>query len=205
MMTRRSFAGMFGKAGVILSLGSLISVTTACPAWLSNVYADILKYAPVALSAVASVLSILTGNGIVITPAISAIIALIKVAISDLQTAVTQYQNAPTGQKSGLLGAISEAVTVAESNIQKFWADLTIPDAKLSSLIEGLLGIVVSTLQGFQTQLPAPVTPVATQAKMMRAGLSKTIAVTPKVRSVAHFRKEFNALLTQSGEGQHSI
>lgn len=204
-MTRRGFANMFSKIGMAAGLGSIVAVDTACPAWLSNVYNDILKYAPVALSAVASVVAILTGNGVAITPIISAVIALIKTGIADLQTAVTQYNNAPAGQKTGLLGAVSEALTVAEADVQQFWSDLTIPDAKLSSLIQGLLGIIVSTLQGFQTQVPAPVTPVAAQARTMRASLPKTITVTPKVRSVSQFRKEFNAALTAGGEAQHAI
>lgn len=204
-LTRRSFATLFGKAAAVLGLGSLVSVTTACPAWLSNLYADILKYAPVALAGLSAVLAILTGNGIAISPLVSAALALVKVGLADLQTAVTQYQNAPAGQKTGLLGAISEALTVTEANLQQFWNDLTIPDAKLAALVEGLLGVISTTLAGFATQLPATVTPVAAQARARRAVLAKLLPATPVKRSVARFRSDFNAILKQAGEGQHAI
>src|SRR5208282_5457701 len=53
-LTRRGFMKVSGVSAIALSL----PVLTACPAWLVNVYSDILKYAPVALSALASILSI---------------------------------------------------------------------------------------------------------------------------------------------------
>jgi hypothetical protein len=198
MITRRRFA----KSAGVLALMAVVPEFTACS--FASVYAEMLKYVPLGLSAVSAVLSILTGNGIAIAPAATAIIALIKTGFADLQTAITQYQDAPAGQKSGLLGAISEGLTVVEANIQQFWANLDIPDAKLASLVEGLLGIITTTLAGFQTQLPAPATPVASNALRMRAALGKLLPSTPVKRSPAKFKAAFNNALGTAYEA-HKI
>jgi hypothetical protein len=204
-ITRRSFATLFGKGAAMLGLGSLVSVTTACPAWVSNLYADILKYAPVALNAFSAVLSILSASGIPMAGILAVIIADAKAAFADIQVAVQQYQAAPAGQKTGLLGAISEAIAVAEATLQKFWSDLSIPDVKLASLIEGLLGIITSTLMGFATQLPAPITPAAQQMQRMKAGFPKLLTAPPQKRSLKQFKNDFNAKLKAAGYQKHAI
>lgn len=202
-MTRRGFAGIFGKAGATIAILATLPSATAC--FIANVYSDLLKYSPVALAALQSVLSILAGNGIAVTPLVAIGTNLFKVGIADLQTAVTQYQNAPQGQKSTLLLAVSEALTVAEANINQFWSDLSIPDPKLASLIEGLLGVVTTTMAGFATQLPAATSPVAANAKAMRGRLPKTLDSTPTKRSVSQFRAAFNEKLKAGGEEKHAI
>ncbi len=194
-LSRRSFVKGAGAIGI----GSLVSVTAACPAWVGNVYSQILKYVPVGLQAFMSIISILSGSGVIpigTGAAIDAIVALVKAAFADVQTDVTNYENAPAAAKATLLGKISTALTILEGNLQQFWNDLSIPDAKLSSLIEGLLGVILSTLAAFSSQLPAPVMTAqleATQKK--RATLSKTITATPQKMSVKQFKKMFNEKL----------
>jgi hypothetical protein len=200
MINRRNFAGTLGKWSLITAL---LSVTTACP--FGSIYKTILEYIPVGLSALAAVLSILTGNGITLSPVIQAALDLVKTAFADVQVAVDQYQQSDPAGKATWLGKISEALTVAEANLQKFWADLALPQGKLADLIEGLLGIIISTLMGFQTQLPTSTTPIAMQARAMKATLGKAISVPAKVRSAKQFRTDFDMALANGGEGQHKI
>lgn len=204
-MNRRAFAGMLGKLALV-PLALQIAVTSGCT--FDSVWNDLKKYAPVGLSAVASVVSILTGAGVVGVPTsttISFILGIINKGFGDLTAAINQYQAAPAASKDGIAGQISEILTVIETNIQQFWSDLTIPDAKLADLVQGLLGIITSTLAGFLTQLPAPVTPVAIQATRVRAQLKRTIPAVAKKRSLSAFKSDFNSLLKDTQYKQHTI
>lgn len=201
----------FNKLVSVLGLAGLAEMSSGFACSLSNVWADILKYVPVGLSAFTAILSILTGSGIGLT-AVTGIVTLIKVGFADLQTAVAQYQAAATGQKTTLLGQVWEALTVVEANIQSFWANLTIPDASLSATVQGLLEVITTTLMGYQTQItpsptPAPVSPATAQAVRMRAALppGKMLAAVPVKRSVKQFREEFNAKLAAGGYQKHAI
>lgn len=200
-MNRRSFTQLLA----VLGLGSTVSVTTGCPAWLTSIYNDIKEYAPAILGAIAAVLSILTGSGVLSLPLgaiISSILNLISKSVGDLQLAVNTYQQAAAAQKPGLLGAITAALSDAEANIQQFWNDLTIPDPALATTIENLLGVVVSTLQGYINSLP-PTTP--TPAMVRRSALARTIQVPAKRRSVTEFKRDFNAVLKPTAYGKHAL
>lgn len=194
MINRRHFG--------IASLVSLVMVTTACPSWLSSVYTDIKNYAPTILAAVASILSILTGAGIITTPLISGIVSLISTSVADLVAAVNTYQSAPADQKQTLLGKISTALADAEANIQQFWSDLTIPDPQLAATIKSLLGVIISTLAGYFNAIGKPV--ALSEAQVRRAQLAKTIQVTPKKRNLSEFKKDWNAALPANLK-QHSL
>lgn len=201
MMNRREFAA---KAAATVGVLGCFPAAVGC--WVGNLYSDILQYSPVALAALQSVLSILAANGISTdSTVIGAAIMLYKSGLADVQAAVTQYENAPQGQKSTLLLAISEALTVAEANINQFWNSLTIPDPKLESLIEGLLGVVTTTLAGFASQLPAATSPKASAVRAMTRRQVRTLNSTPTRRSVKQVRHDFNALLANAGESKHAI
>ena len=195
--TRRSFGKLVSGGALALAMGETL-MGLSC----SSVYADILKYVPVGLSAFASVLSILSGGGVTIAPVVATIVALVNAGFADLQAVVTAYDAAPAANKATLLGKISTALASVEANLQGFWSNLTIPDTKLESIVQGLLGIITTTLLGFGTQLPAP---SPTPALMARGSLRRTIAGTPTKRSVKQFRNDFNAILKQNGMSEHAI
>jgi hypothetical protein len=195
-LTRRGFSKLLG----IAALASTVTFEAACD-WAS-VWTNIEKYVPVGLSAFASILSILAGGGVPIAPAISLAVSLVNTGFADLKAFVTGYQQAPAADKQTALGKISTALATLEANLQKFWSDLTIPDPKLEALVQGLLGVITTTLLGFGTQLPAP---APTPAIAARATLAKRTGGTPKKRSVAEFKKEFNGILAANGLKQHSI
>lgn len=212
-MNRRNFLFNSGKALTVTALASVVSITTACPTWLMNLYADIMKYVPVGLAAFNAILNILTGAG-VIPPgagtAVEAIANLVKVAFADLQAAITQYQNAPAADKATLLGEISVALATVEANLQAFWSNLNIPDVNLANIIEGLLGVILGTLAAFAAQLPAPPAAPDTNSKLgvarsRRANLQKLIRVTAKKRTVKQFKADFNIRLTEGGYGKNVI
>ena len=195
-MVRRGFLKLTGLAAV----AAAVPFQVACS--LKDVYKQVAAYVPVALQAFASVISILSGAGVISAPIsvlIDAAIALVKVGFADLLKAVSDYEAAEASAKPGLIGAISSALLVAEQDIQAFWNDLAIPDVQLAQLIEGLLGVITTTLAGFAAALPTTTTSVAmkTYPRMIKGA--------PKRRSVGDFRKDFNAILSQYGKGQYAI
>lgn len=200
-LSRRSFAQKtgFGIAGLLMST----MLTVGCT--FGGVTNAIKEYVGVGLQAFQAVVDLLTGSGVIPAgagAAIEAVIALVKAGFADILKAVADYQNAPADQKQSLLGKISTVLSIVVANIQQFWNDLSIPDAKLSALIQGLLGIIISTLQGFLTQLPAP---VSAEPTIRAAGLPRKITVSPVKRKMGEFKKEFNGMLAAAGQSQYAI
>jgi hypothetical protein len=190
--TRRTFAQAALKGVATLGVIGVAAGNLACPT-AGNVYDNIIKYAPTALSAFAAILALLAGAGVPIGPEVLITVAAVKLGMADLQTVIAQYQAAPSYEKTTLVGKIAEALNAVEESLQKFWSDLKIPDPKLTDTVQGLLGILVSTLMGFSTQLP----PVAASAARM--ALKKSLSVPAKKRSLSQFKAEFNALMKQKG------
>lgn len=197
-MNRRKFFTYSGAGTLAIAGGSIMN--TGC--WLTgNVFNSIMGYISVGLQAFSAVTQLLTGSGVITATegtAIATVINLVKVGFADLQTAVANYENAPAAQKATLMGKVSTALADLEGVIQQFWNDLQIPDVKLANLIQGLLGIILSTLSGFATQLPAP-------AGVKARVLAKTIVVPPQKRSQKQFKKDFNQILKENGYSQYEV
>lgn len=177
-------------------LGTIL-LSTAC-----SVYNDIMNYVPLGLQVFNSVIQILQSRNILpqILPVyLTKVVSAVTNAFNDIKQAVSNYLVASAANQPSLLGKITAALQVAEEDVQEFWSNLNIPDASVSSLVEGLLGLVVSTLMGFATQLPTPVVAVAKKT------LAKRITVAAKHRSPSEFKKEANALYVQYGFNQYVI
>lgn len=201
MQSRRAFAKLCSGFG----LTALVSSLAACT--FSSVYADILAYVPAALSAFSVILSILSGAGVSIAPAVALIVNAVKAALADLQTAVTLWNDAPAAGKATLLGKISTALLVAEETLQEFWTNLDIPDSGLAATISGLLQIILETLMGFQSAIPAAPT-VTTESALAihrRESLRNVVTYTPTRRSLKQFKQVYNAYLVTKGFPQFSI
>jgi hypothetical protein len=190
MNTRRTFVT---RSFAALAALPFVGILSSCS--LESVWTAIQKYVPLGLSAFSAVLSILSGADFPIGAALAGIIALVQKAFGDLQAAVADYQSAPSGAKQGLIAKVSEALTIIEANLQSFWNGLSIPDAKLEGVIEGLIGVIVTTLQGFAAALPTSQTPAANAARAARASLPKIAGGAAKRRSEREFKKDFNAVL----------
>jgi hypothetical protein len=188
--TRRVFFKQAALASA--AIGSLAS-STAC--WLTgSVFTQILSYINVGLQAFQAVVNLLAPSAAV---AVTAAITLVKAGFADLVTAVDAYEAAPAADKATLLQKVSTVLSILEASIQQFWNDLKLPSGSLATTISGLLGIILSVLAGFATQLPAPApTPATTKAK----ALPNLIPVTPQKMSVSQFKKAFNSKMTASGQ-----
>jgi hypothetical protein len=202
MQTRRTFGKLLlGSVGVLSTLGTM-TLETACT--FGTVFASILKYVNVGLQAFQSIVDLLSGAGVLPVgegTVIDTAILLVKTGFADLQTAVNNY-NASTGDKTTLLGKISTALSVLQASIQQFWNDLKIPDSKLSSLVQGLLGVILSVLAGFATQLPTPAT---TAIAKRAAELPNRINVPAQKLSPKEFKAKFNQQLTENGYTQYIV
>lgn len=191
MTNRRSFLKLCSSGTLAIGLG-ITSMALSC----ASIFADILKYVPVALQAFTAILDILSGGGIAIgaDAAITMAINLVKAGFADLQVFVQQYDSAPAADKSTLAGKIATGINLVIGDIQAFWVSLKLPDSDLAAIVQGLLAIILSTLEGFLPSLPAPVSAAA-----LTVHIGKAIAYTPQKRSVKQFRKDFNAQLAKSG------
>lgn len=200
--TRRGFVQTSLGGLTLVSVIGTSALETACT--FGTVFSAILKYIGVGLQAFQAVVDLLVSAGVLTVgtgPAVLAIVALVKAGFADLQTAVNNY-NADPSNKITLLGKISAALAALEGSIQQFWNDLQIPDGKLASLVQGLLGLIVSVLQGFAAQLP---TPAPTPAMEKAAQLPKRLNVVPLKMSQKQFKQRFNDLLTEAGYPQSVI
>lgn len=194
-VSRREFS--VSSFGMLLAAmaGSLWSVACAS-------FDNIAKWVGVGIAGVSSVVSLLAGAGIGTTSegvAITLVLKLLKAGFADVQAAIAEYENAPAANKATAKGRISTALQALADQIQKFWNDLSIPDAKLGALIQGLLGIVLTAISGFMTQLPPPVTTATA------VNLPRRINVAPRKMSHGEFRNEFNGLLNQAGYSSYGI
>jgi hypothetical protein len=201
-MERRRFVKL---CGALCAVCSPLFTLAGCS--FSSVYADILAYVPAALSAFSVVLSILSAAGITLCAICAGLVNTVKAAFADLQTAITLYDDAPQSGKTTLLGKISTALLVAEEVLQEFWSNLDIPDSGIAGTIEGIIQIILETLMGFQSAIPAPpaVTTESAAALHRRQSLAKTIRYTPTRRSLKQFKSAINAFLVTKGYSQYSI
>lgn len=200
-MNRRRFVSttLFTLAAALSSMG------LSC----SSVFAAIAYYVGAGIDAVTSVVNLLAGAGIVTLPEgalISTVLQMIKAAWADVTAAVAAYNNAPAAEKTTFAGKVATALAVVQSEIQAFWNQLQIPDASLANTIAGLLGLVISTIEGFMPSLPAPQPIGPAPAPLSQKTVNKApLTATPKKRSAEQFRKEFNEILAAGGHSKWSI
>lgn len=204
--TRRAFGQTLGLGlSSITLLGMLGSVGSTIGCTFGSVAKAVEEYVGVGLQGFEAIINILTGAGVIPLPlagTIQLVVSLVKAGFADILKAVADYNAAPSDQKQTYLGKLSTVLTIVVADIQQFWNDLQIPDAKLAALIQGLLGVIVGTLQGFVAKLPAP---TSTEAISKAAGLPRHVLFSAKVRSAKAFKQEFNGLLNNAGMGQYSI
>jgi len=199
-MNRRKFAGL--SAISLLSMPVMLN-TVACT--FGSVFSEMLKYIGVGLQGFQAVVDLLAGAGVIPVGSgtgIDLLISLVKAAFADLNAAITAYQAAPSASKASYLGKLSTVLSVLQANIQQFWNDLKIPDAKMASTVQGLLGIILSTLAGFSESLP---TPAPTPSALKAASLPNRLSVAPQKRTPSQFKKAFNQELATSGYTQYLI
>ena len=198
-MKRREALKFVGLMGLLGSIPSLAGCS-----WKS-VYTAIREYVPVGLQAFVGILGVLSGGGIIslgANAAIDAVIALVNKAFGDVTTAVAQLQATPP---VGTVATISAVLNTLSANIAKFMSDINVPDGQLAALVSGLANVILSTLAGFQTQLPnQPVATTVSAPHSFRIA-GQTVTVFAKKRSLSQFKHEYNALAMQYGHAEIAL
>jgi hypothetical protein len=188
-MNRRKF---LSTGGLFLLLSS-IGTTIACPGG-SSVFDTIFQYATLGLQAFQVVLNILSGSNVIpvpLTGTLLMVVSLVKAGFADLQVIVKEYEAAPADQKDTVAHRISTVLYEIENHIIDFWSGLNIPDQKVASLVQSLVGLIVSTLSGFQIKIPG--------APSRQLKPSKLGNIQPKTLTPHEFKSQFNQLLEQHG------
>lgn len=191
-MNRRQFASTII---VFSALGSSLGC------FFSNVYKNIDRYVPLALLAFDRIIEILTEHGIPVGPLTDSV-NRVKAAIADIVTAVLAYREA-SGDKSTAIAMIRAALQVAQQSLEEFWRKLSIPNPALAGTIRALIGIIMSTLAGFEAQLPTGRVTPQPKPRVAQAEFDWVNSV--KLRSISEFREDFNSVLRQNGEEKYAI
>lgn len=182
-MNRRTFVGHLALAGTV---GTAMIAEVGCSA-----LDDLKDWIPVALTSVAAIVKLL---GPIIPAPVQATIVLIQSGFSALLTAIQNYQAG-----TGILSDVTNAITAVEDAFASFFQQLSIP-ASLLNLIEGLAGIILSTIAAFANEI-SPSTVTSTTAKVGAAQISYT----PVKRSIRKFRSDWNAMCVANSHPEARI
>jgi len=158
-----------------------------------NVYQDILNWVPVGESAVNSILSVLSSNGVAIAAPVQAIVDIVMTGFTDLTQAIKDYQSI-TPPPAGAVAKIQAAFNAIVSNFGNFLQQISVPGG-IVSIVVGLANVIFSTIQAFVNEVPAVATPTlrAAVAKFTVAGATHVVAA--KKRSNRAFRRDFDSVL----------
>jgi hypothetical protein len=169
-------------------------ILTAFLAFTSGLWvagcATLESYIVVAKNAIKGIAAVLSTAGIAV-PFLTPILA----AFDTVASAAVEYDNAPAVDKATTGEKLSVVLQTLIDNVGTFFADLNIPAGSLLSLATGIITLVLSTLAGFATKLPAPVVAARRQAMVSH----QAITVAPKIISQKEFKKEVNALAVLYG------
>lgn len=187
-MGRRRFLTLLG------SLGSL-ALLPACPI-MNDIYQRVRNFVMAALLAFDRVTQILSENGIPVDPDM---VNRVKASLSDILAAVEELKDATGDAKATLRKALAATLAIARNQLNRFWQTIAgkISDPNLSSVIKGLIDLLMSTLLGYQGELDLP--------QSIRGGPVKGITGPPMARDIDKFRKDFNEILREHGMSRYGI
>ena len=187
-MNRRQFTGHLATGAAIVAISGEGLLLGGC-----NLYNDILNWVPVGEAALNSILTVLTSNGVAISPAIQSVVSLIEAGFTALTAAIKEYQSTSPAPV-GAIAKIQTAFTDIVDNFSTFLKSLSVSSG-LVGIIVGLANIVFSTIAAFQNQLPAPASARFSAAirEVHVGAVSQT--VTSKLRTKRAFKKDFNSTL----------
>lgn len=187
VQSRRQFVGHLVKGAAVAAIATEGLMLGGC-----NLYNDILNWVPVGEAALNSIMSVLTSNGIIISPEMQVIVALVEAGFNALTAAIKEYE-ATTPPPVGAVAKIQTAFTDIVDNFSTFLKSLNVSGG-LVSIVVGLASVIFSTIAAFANQLPAVTPKFRTAVQEIR--VAKTIqAVTPKPRTKRAFKKDFNSVL----------
>lgn len=201
LQTRREFAGhlVAGAAGIgaLCTLGEL----EGCSA--SSVFTDIANWEPVAKQAVQSIVTILGANGYPISPAASAVVAMIEASLDQVLADVKIYQSI-TPPPVGSLAKIEAALGVVAANYQQFLQTIQVSNSPLLSTVIALAQVALSTITAFEQQLPPSPTPALARITSFTIS-GQTVGISPKMRTRRAFKKDHNHVLDAAKKAHLSV
>jgi len=185
-------AGACGAALMVAVAGTEMFVLEGCAITLN----DVLNWTDIGTSAVGSVLTFLTAAGIVCALCGVAATAAIA-AIHAIADAIRQWQAAAPADKATLWGKIHTALTIALSEVGKFFQEINLPLGKLAGMILGIASLVLSAITGFiQKFFPSL---LAASSRSYKLGATTDIPVAPKEYHTNDFKKEYNKIVISGG------
>lgn len=186
------------RRNLMKSLG-VLALTSLLPACFSNLYESIQKYVPVAILAFDVILEILAANGVAIASTLAPVVNAVKVALAEIAAAVAEYQHATGDGKPSAAKKVAEALRIAQNRLDEFWERLNLSSHELKETIRALLGIIISTLEGYYNRLPeAARSPVP-------VGPAVGLTVIPEARTLSQFRRDFNQALKDHNQQKYAI
>jgi len=165
-----------------------------------NLETDILNYSKVGKQAFDNVVAILEADGVL--PAGG---NQFSKAVDAAFDAVTAAVNAFQAQNpTGTLADISAALVAVTTAINAFLSELNIPVPSTVTLVIALVSVILSTIAGFLTQLPPSPGAAATAIHVRKIG-ARTFEITPKMRSVRKFKRDWNAAAKAGGHPEAEL
>lgn len=179
------------KPALAICLSAML-VISGCS--FGSVMNGIAKWLPVGEQALAEILAILSAGGALTAPQSAqyqAIAAKVSSDFGDIQSAVNQYNAAPSTGKSTTLAKVITAMQIIQTDLSTFESDARIVDAKDQTVINLSVGALLTTLAALEAQIsPSP--------------SIRTTAVNAP-RTPAAFKKSFNQIMTNNGYPQYVI
>lgn len=192
-ITRREFAKYSGVGALTLATAGSSLFLSSC-----NLEQDILNWIPTGEAALNSILTVLSANGILIPPGTTTIVNLIEVGFNDLVAAVKEYQST-TPPPVGALAKLKAAFQAVTDQFGNFVSSLSGTASKILAIVISIAQVVISTIGGFITQLPAAASALA----RLNPGNASVIA-SPVHRTRRSFKKAVNSTL-DAGKAQGVI
>lgn len=190
-LARRGFIKLVGFGTVALTTVGLESCN------IGGIWSQIQVWVPVGIAAFEQVLALVAPLA---APGIDAIAELVKAGFAALASAVNQYINAPAADKITLKAKVLLIFSQLSGDIQSFLNAVKVEGTNpIVKVILGLVGIILSTISGFISQIgptPAP-------ASLRLGGAS--VQVVPVKRSLKQFKSDFNAALVDAGHPELQI
>jgi hypothetical protein len=184
----------YATTGLLAIALSITLVVSGCS--FSSTVTQIGKYLPVGIQAFETILSLLAGAGRIKAGSVTALdndANLVSVAFSDIRSGVDAYNAAPASDKATKLQSIVLALVSAEGALTKLESDTHMGSTAEQLMVNGLLGVIVTTLTAFEVNLGGAASP----AKLARASAA--------VPSVKQFKAQFNAILVQGGHADKQL
>lgn len=181
-LTRREFTKI-GTLTTLVVTADFSLALTGC-----NLPDEIKEYAAVGKLAFDNVVGLLEARG-VLPAGGNNFTREVDAAFDAIAAAVSSYQ---AGNGAGTLGEIASALAAATAAIQTFLGETGIGDNALLETVLALLQIILDTLAGFLTKLPAPSTLPPPQRTLAHHG-HLPLAVQAHRRSLREFKRDWNA------------